>query len=327
MKRIANIAFVLVYLVVLAGSVVRMTGSGMGCPDWPKCFGLLIPPTSEEQIKWSTGVEYSEGAMVIERDTLWVSTENHVSFGEKFVSSDWEPYAKHDYAEFNAVHTWIEYFNRLIGALSGIPILLLFVLSIKSRRKIPIILASATLASVLFVSWLGKLVVEGNLIPFSITIHMVSALAILVFLVGLIHHLDGTKFQVRKATRIWISLSLLIAFMQLVLGTQVREAVDIALESNVSRENLIAGLPGWWVFHRSAVWVIIATHMVWAIPMLKNKNLKHYAQIAIAILIGQTLTGVIFTKLGFPAYAQPIHIILGFALILVDFRTLLASKS
>ena len=326
MKRIANIAFVLVYLVVLAGSIVRMTGSGMGCPDWPKCFGLLIPPTSEDQIKWSVGVEYSEGTMVIERDTLWVSTDDHLSYGEKFESTNWEPYAKHSYAKFNVAHTWIEYFNRLIGALSGIPIIILFILAIRSRRRIPIILSSATVASVLFVSWLGKLVVEGNLIPFSITIHMVSALAILVLLVGLIQHLEGTKISIRKATRNWIFVSLLIAFMQLVFGTQIREAVDLALMLDVSRANLIDSLPEWWVLHRSAVWPIIAVHLMWAIPMLKNENFRNYAQITIAILLGQTITGLLFTQMGFPAFAQPIHIILGFGLILIDFRTLIASK-
>ena len=79
MKTTTYIAFVLIYVVVLAGSIVRMTGSGMGCPDWPKCFGLLIPPTSEEEIRWAPETEYSEGRMVIERDTLWIATEDHMS--------------------------------------------------------------------------------------------------------------------------------------------------------------------------------------------------------------------------------------------------------
>ena len=194
MKTTTYIAFVLIYVVVLAGSVVRMTGSGMGCPDWPKCFGLLIPPTAEEEIRWSPETEYSEGRMVIERDTLWVATEDHISHMGEFNGQTWEPYTRHSYATFNVSHTWIEYLNRLAGALAGIPILILFILAIKSRQRTPIVLASATLGSVLFVSWLGKLVVDGNLIPFSVTIHAVSALAILAFLVMLIQHKVNNLF-------------------------------------------------------------------------------------------------------------------------------------
>ena len=264
--------------------------------------------------------------MVIEDETLWQAKVEHTSSGDEFSPENWEKYTKHDYATFNAFHTWVEYINRLLGALSGIPILLLFSLSLTSKKVVPIVLSSGTLLAVLFVSWLGKLVVDGNLIPFSVTIHAVSALAILAFLVGMMQHLSGQKFTVSKTVRGLLIFTLAFSFLQLVMGTQVREQIDILLESGVARVELIDTLPSWWKVHRTAVWPLIFLHLLWAVPAMKIKGLRNFGFIAVAILLAQTLSGILFVNLGMPALAQPAHIMLAFGLILVDLRAFLASK-
>ena len=63
--KITFISIIIVYLVILAGGIVRMTGSGMGCPDWPKCFGFLIPPTERSQLEWKPNSEYNKNQIII----------------------------------------------------------------------------------------------------------------------------------------------------------------------------------------------------------------------------------------------------------------------
>ena len=77
----------------------------------------------------------------------------------------------------------MEFINRLLGAFAGLPALLLVGLSllagIRHRWWQPLVPALGALLALGFVAWLGKKVVDGNLIPGSITLHMLGALAIL----------------------------------------------------------------------------------------------------------------------------------------------------
>ena len=73
---IAKTALILVYLVIVAGALVRMTGSGMGCPDWPKCFGYYIPPTELSQLTWSPNRDFKKGQVIIKDEVLLVAKFN-----------------------------------------------------------------------------------------------------------------------------------------------------------------------------------------------------------------------------------------------------------
>jgi len=203
---IAKVTLILVYLVIIAGAVVRMTGSGMGCPDWPKCFGYYIPPTEEAQLQWKADHFYEDGMVIIVDEALQVAKEDFTTT-TAFNSANWEPYTKHDYAIFNAFHTWVEYINRLFGALAGLATLVLLVGSCwywREQKSITL-LSLFSVAGMGFQAWLGKTVVDSNLAPFKITIHMVMALVIVAVLLYIVH-VTSSKIISHKKDNLFIKL-------------------------------------------------------------------------------------------------------------------------
>ncbi len=314
-RPLAKTSLILVYLVILAGAVVRMTGSGMGCPDWPKCFGYLIPPTEETELLWTPGKAYQKGQVIIRNEALLLAKQDFSS-GVVFEEENWAPYTKHEYAVFNATHTWIEYINRLLGALAGLAMLLLALSSIAWWREKPsrVLLAWIGVVAIGFQAWLGATVVYSVLEPVKITLHMFMALLIVALLIWMVQRADARTKDIRPDSltrRIWwwvVPLSLL----QILMGTQVRQFIDAQTETmGYGAKALWLGDAGTIFYvHRSFSILILLLHL-WAAYRVYSMKLRHTRIFAsLWVLLGIIASGIAMNYFAFPWGSQPIHLAL-----------------
>ena len=329
-SRLAKLSLIFTYLIVLAGGFVRMTGSGMGCPDWPKCFGLLIPPTDEKKISWKQNHFYEKNDMLIHNDTLWVSKADFSSINE-FNSKNWKKYEKHNYAKFNVFHTWAEYVNRLIGALTGLFVLCLFLISIFNIKNMVREFLFSFILVILFLvqAWIGGEVVFSVLNPFKITIHMFVALIIVCLLLILINLNNSKNFKSlifqKKKLNFLISLVLISSLIQIYFGTQVREFID-SLEFDKSMWVLEIQNSKIYIHQILAIFVFIFNMYlciyVSAIFSSLRKIPFEILMIFSTILI-LIISGFLMLNFNFPGIAQLIHLFAAFILFGAQFSLLL----
>lgn len=278
-----------IYALILVGGIVRATGAGMGCPDWPTCFGQWIPPTSESQLP----VNYQE------------------------------IYAERGYAEtlFNVRKTWTEYLNRLLGVFTGFTILATLIFSLPYRRSEPrvflLVLAGFILVGVQ--GWLGSRVVASNLMPGMITIHMLLAqvivgIVIAAFIRSAKHRYYSIKMDSLPSLFYPLMVIAMIAgLVQLVMGTQVREAVDlIARSSNHTDRHLwIDNLPLIFSIHKYYAIVLVAMNGWLVLAVLNHSDRPSLRRLSIALAaltLGTIVIGMSMDRLHLPMFAQPLHL-------------------
>jgi heme a synthase len=236
--RLNWITLIFIYLVVIAGSFVRITGSGMGCPDWPKCFGQWIPPTTDENLPEDYKDIYSQ-----KREKKIIKFAN---FLEKIGFKKEANQLRNDKSllleqDFNGRKTWTEYINRLFGVLAGMGVLLIFAwIILKYRKRKLIIWSSLNLLILVIQAWFGSIVVATNLVPWTITVHMLLALVIIaiqIYLIFLISPKAKSKLELSKSMKMIVWLTFIITFIQMFLGTQVREYIDELTKLGFGRES------------------------------------------------------------------------------------------
>lgn len=275
-----------IYFLIFVGGWVRITGSGMGCPDWPKCFDQWVPPTDVSQLPDDYQTRFAAPGKPV--------------------------------AVFNVYHTWTEYVNRMVGVLIGLLIGITMVSSFQFRKTEPVITLYAVLSFILvgFQGWIGKVVVDKNLAGWMVTVHMLLALVVvgLVMLAVFRRHTLKSVLPDQLILRNLSLIALVLTLIQIGVGTQVREKVD---------EVLIQGLGTDWISRAGSVLsshiilsalLLVITLFIWlkatkAFKQEKNLNIALYATLVFTGL--QMISGVANRWMDLPDAAQLSHILFG----------------
>lgn len=314
-----RITIIVLFLVIAAGGIVRSTGSGMGCPDWPKCFNRIVPPTDVSQLPSGYEQQYIEGrAKKNQRFAKIVSFFGYPEMADKI---------RHDqsileHEEFNAAKTWTEYVNRLVGVLAGFCLLFSAIFSFTYVKTKPSIVGWSVLNVfvVIVQAWLGSIVVSTNLMPWIITVHMLLALVIVAISIYTFYLattlrdkaiLTNHRFGALKVLAL---VSLGITLVQVSFGTDVRETIDHLNDQGLARTDWIAQLGQSYLVHRVLAYTsLVLTVILFFLVKNKFSSLTLQSKYAwiVLILVGiQMISGITLARFNVPAFAQTTHLVI-----------------
>lgn len=269
-QRLALWTTTATYFLILVGGLVRASGAGLGCPDWPRCFGSWIPPASAADLP-----------------------------------SQFDP------SLFNPTLMWTEYLNRVVGVTVGFLILATVFSAWRHHRRDFRILGTTVAALLLtgFQGWLGGRVVANNLAAWTVTVHMIVALVIVQLL------LYGTVRAWRKACGSpspFFVLLILVTMIQIGLGTQVRGAIDVALNSGIVRKSALVSVGVLDHLHRDAAIVVFASSLmvvIWlrsSVP--RERTLIRWAYVVAGLATLQVALGIVMAYVSLEPAAQIGHL-------------------
>ncbi|MCS6790830.1 MAG: COX15/CtaA family protein [Bacteroidia bacterium] len=292
-RRITLSTLGLFLLVAVAGVTVRVLEAGMGCPDWPTCYGQLIPPLHESELP----ADYRERFAVAGKLA--------------------EP--------FDPLKTWAEYINRLLAVVAGVAVLAMVGYAWIRLRTHPQILLYASAVPILLITQalLGWRVVATYLAEYMVTIHMLFSIALLI--VVILAWAQTLRLGERKLTPeiysyyrlgqiAWIAL-----IAQVILGTMVRTAV------NQQGPSFGMETP-YFLIHRSFSWIVLG---LWAYYQwrLYREPTRHPLARRTAIwttiaLFLQVITGASMYYIQFSAFLRVVHLLWALCAISAGFASL-----
>ncbi len=301
-KSITITTAVLAFCLVVFGSYVRISDAGLGCPDWPGCFGILTVPESQIAI-----------------DKAMANFPGRVIVTEK---------------------AWIEMIHRYVAGILGLLILVIGFYAFKYRKilEINMLLPYSLLGVVLFQATLGMLTVTLLLKPIIVTSHLIGGMLTLALLTAIsAQHLNKNSTLIIKNYLFFyiIRFSLVLIFLQIFLGgwTSTNYAglactdypkchgmwfpdMDFQNAFSINRDlgktpegasiSLSALQAIQWV-HRLGAIIVTLYFIYLSYALMKYKQLKLEATLLIILIIYQFLLGIANILLHLPVILAALH--------------------
>lgn len=280
-QRLAIATTLLTYLLIAVGGLVRASGAGLGCPDWPRCFGTWLPPASAAALPAPFDPAQFNATL------MWTEYLNRllgVSVGFAILATTVVAWRRH-------------------------------------RRQPRIVWPIVTaLLLTGFQGWLGGRVVANALAPWIVTVHMLVALVIVQLLLwatveSLVHDRPAAlPSPALRAFGWWTWAATATLLVQVALGTLVRGKVDEALDAGVVRAEALATVGALDGAHRELA-VLVALAVValctWAwLRHGRHAALTGTASAALALVVAQLGAGAALAGRALPPGAQVSHLTL-----------------
>ena len=188
--RLSIAATVLAFFVIVLGAYVRLSHAGLGCPDWPGCYGKVFAPSSASAIESANAV-----------------------FPERPVETG---------------KAWKEMLHRYFASTLGLLIVIMAVLSWKSRKQEgqQILLPVFLVGLVIFQGLLGMWTVTLLLKPAVVTMHLLAGMLTLALLWLVVlktsefrpEHNSLETTDIKPLIKIWAGFALVLVYCQIALG-------------------------------------------------------------------------------------------------------------
>ncbi len=179
-----KVTLVMTFVVIMLGAYTRLADAGLGCPDWPGCYGHLTVPTSAEALD-----------------------KANVLYPDLSVEAD---------------KAWLEMIHRYFAGALGLLVFAISFIGIKTKR-VPLTLSVAATAIVVFQALLGMWTVTLKLWPVVVMGHLLGGFALfsclaMIYWQAQLEREPVDHLQISQSLRPWAALTLVVVVLQIALG-------------------------------------------------------------------------------------------------------------